>query len=193
MVEPEPAGVLVTRMLDAAARQALRRGARVLWLAHDLKSPLAARTDFASVYWSAGWWGNTFSGLGINCDPAHPALREFPNEGWSDWQWHDLCAGATTFNLTGVPRRFRPVVQLVPDFHFNTLLAQVFETKFGPGSLLVCGYDLDSDLDHRLAARQFRRSLFHYVASPEFHPSQELPEQWLEEFAGQDRPDGKSR
>ncbi len=185
--EPQPAGVLMTRMLDARARATLRQGGKVLWLAHGLHSPLTARTGFESVYWSAGWWGSPFSSLGILCDPAHPALREFPNEGWSDWQWHDLCSGATTFHLAGVPRRFRPVIQLVPDFHFNTLLAQVFEAKVSAGSLLVCGYDLTSDLDHRLAARQFRRSIFHYMAGPAFHPLQELPEKWLEKLAGQDQ------
>ena len=114
------------------------------------------------------------------CDPRHPAFKEFPNDGWSDWQWHDLCAGATTFNLTGAPPGFRPIVQLVPDFHFNTLLGQVFEARVGGGSLLVCGYDLTRHLDARPAARQFRRSLFRYLGSPSFRPSTELPPTWIE-------------
>ena len=188
-VEPEPAGVVVTKALDRAALDTLRKGGKVLWLAHGVKGARTARTGFESVYWSAGWWGNKFSSLGILCDPKHPALREFPNDGRSDWQWHDLCAGATTFLLDGAPSGFRPVVQPVPDFHFNTLLAQVFEAKVSTGSLLVCGYDLSSDLDHRPAARQFRRSLFRYAGSPAFHPSQPLPDDWLaREFSGDTPP-----
>jgi hypothetical protein len=171
---------LVTRSLDDAALKALRNGGKVLLLAHGLKSKFAARTGFESVYWSAGWWGNKFSSLGILCDPRHAALKEFPNDGCSDWQWRDLCAEATTFDLTGAPTGFEPIVQPVPDFHFATLLGQVFEVKVGRGSLLVCGYDLTNNLDQRPAARQFRRSLFRYAASEAFHPTIELPLAWVE-------------
>ena len=83
------------------------------------------------------------------------------------------------------PAGLRPIVQPVPDFHYNTRLAHVFECKVGAGSLLVCGYDLSSDLARRPAARQLRRSLFHYVAGPEFRPSLSLQAEWLaHEFAG---------
>lgn len=179
-VAPEPAGVLVTRTLDDAALAALAAGGKVVLLAHGLKNAYAARTGFESVYWSAGWWGNRFSSLGLRCDSRHPALRDFPNDGVSDWQWRDLCAGATTFDLTGAPRGLRPLVQPVPDFHYNALLGQVFEARVGRGALLVCGFDLISNLDKRPAARQFRQSLFRYVGSEAFRPRVELPPAWLE-------------
>jgi hypothetical protein len=65
-------------------------------------------------------------------------------------------------------------VQLVPDFHFNQLLGQIFEARVGAGRLLVCGYDLSTDLDKRLSARQMRRSLTRYLQSEEFHPKHQL-------------------
>ena len=182
--EPEPAGVHVARALDDAALAGLRRGGKVLLLAHSVKNPHAARTGFESAYWSAGWWGNAFSSLGVLCDPAHPALAAFPNDGWSDWQWRDLCAGATTFEVRDAPAGFRAIVQPVPDFHFNTPLAHVFEAKVGDGSLLVCGYDLDGDLEHRPAARQFRRSLFRYAGSVAFRPTVAVPLSWVESRCG---------
>ena len=180
--EPEPGGVLVTRTLDDAAIKRLRDGGKVLLLAHGVKNAHTATTGFESVYWSAGWWGNKFSSLGVLCDPKHPLLAAFPNEGVSDWQWRDLCAGATTFDLEGAPIGFRPIVQPVPDFHYNTLLAHVFEARVGNGSLLICGYGLTNDLARRPAARQFRRSLFRYVGSPEFQPKTELPLAWIEKL-----------
>ncbi|MCY2953656.1 MAG: discoidin domain-containing protein [Planctomycetota bacterium] len=182
--EPEPAGVMVTAKLDGGVCQALADGRKVMLLAHGLRNPHAARTGFESVYWSAGWWGNKFSSLGVLCDPKHPALAGFPNDGWSDWQWQDLCAGATTFGLQGAPAKLRPIIQPVPDFHYNTLLAHVFEVKVGNGSLLVCGYDLTSNLDRRPAARQFRRSLFRYVGSDAFRPAMELTWPWIESRCG---------
>jgi hypothetical protein len=173
-VEPEPAGVLMTRILDDSAMRRLGEGGKVLLLAHGLKNSRTSPGRFESVYWSAGWWGNRFSSLGILCDPAHPALAEFPTEKWSDWQWRDLCQGATTFDLKDFPRGFRPIVQPVPDFHYNALLGQVLEARVGNGSLVVCGYDLSGNLDQRPAARQFRRSLFRYVGSGAFRPTREV-------------------
>lgn len=178
-VEKAPEGVLVARSLGAEVADHLGRGGRVLCFIHGLTNEFAATTGFSSVYWSAGWWGNRFSTLGIVCDPKHPAFRAFPNEGWSDWQWRDLCAGATTVDLTGAPGGFVPVVQAVPDFHFNRLLGQVFEVRVGGGRLLICGYDLERDLEHRPAARQFRRSLLHYLGSDSFQPRTEVPLSWL--------------
>lgn len=182
-VAPEPpleAGTRVAKRLDDAARDELAKGGSVLLLPHPLAGPSAARTRFESVYWSAGWWGNAFSMLGILCDPRHPALAEFPTEGHGDWQWHALTAGATTFRLEHVPTGFRPIVQAVPDFHYPAWLAQVFEVRVGPGRVLVCGYDLETGLEHRPAARQFRRSLLRYMASPAFRPRAEVEMGWLE-------------
>jgi hypothetical protein len=107
-------------------------------------------------------------------------LATFPNKGVSDWQWRELCAGATTFNLTGAPSGFLPIVQPVPDFHYNALLGHVFEAKVGNGYLLVCGYDLTTNLAARPAARQFRRSLLRYIGSSAFRPTVELPWSWIE-------------
>lgn len=181
--------VLVCGTFDATARQALQDGRRVLLLAHGLKNSHAQTTGFLSVYWSAGWWGDRFSSLGILCDPTHPALAEFPNEGHSDWQWQDLSEGATTFDLENAPVGFRPIVQLVPDFHYNRLLAQVFEARVGKGRLLVVGYDLEHKLDQRPAASQFRKSLLQYLRSAQFNPGGELDpalvEEWLRPSSAQ--------
>ena len=40
--------------------------------------------------------------------------------------------------------------------------------------VLVCGYDLASNLERRHAARQFRHSLLRYANSATFAPTQEL-------------------
>lgn len=180
--DPGSGDLLVVRSLDREALAALKNGERVLLLAHGLQNAHTARTGYLSVYWSAGWWGNEFSSLGIVCDPAHGALRSFPTDAHSDWQWQPLCEGATTFLLEGAPRGFRPIVQLVTDFHHNRLLAQLFEARVGEGRLLVCGYDLETDLETRHSARQFRQGLIHYARSDEFRPAQSLSFDRVEEL-----------
>ena len=181
---PVPEGLLVAHSLDDAAVKTLEDGGKVLLLAHGVKNRYTARGGFESVYWSAGWWGNKYSQLGLLCDPKHPALARFPNEGASDWQWRELCSGGTVFDLEGMPEGYRPIVQLVPDFHYNTRLGQVFEARVGKGSLLVCGYDLEGNLKGRPAARQFRKSLFKYIASDAFRPVAEVPFSWVQSRCG---------
>jgi hypothetical protein len=176
---PAPEGVLVRRSFDHEALKTLGDGGRVLLLAHGLQNAHTATTGYESVYWSAGWWGNRFSSLGIRCDPSHPALAQFPTACWCDWQWRDLREGATTFHLDGAPRRFQPIIQPVPDFHYNALLGQLFEARVGVGSLLVCGFDLENNLGIRPAASQFRRSLFEYAASAAFRPRKQVSVVWL--------------
>lgn len=180
--QTNPDDIVISRELDADTMKKLHAGAKVLLLTHGLKNPLTKQTNFAAVYWSAGWWGDAFSHLGILCDPQHAAFALFPNDGHSDWQWYDLTQNATTFLLDQAADGFRPLVQLVPDFHHPHLLGQVFETKVGAGRLLVCGYDLDHDLANRPAALQFRLSLLSYMRSNAFAPSHELNPTLLQEL-----------
>ncbi len=180
---PEEGGFIAEKF-DEETRRALTRGERVLLLGHGLKNGTVQTTGYQSSYWTAAWWGNEFSSLGVLCDPAHPALAGFPNDGHSDWQWYELTRSATTFLLDEVPSGFRPIVQLVPDFHFNRLLGQVFEARVGVGRILICGYDLSSDLDQRLSARQMLRSLTEYIQSEQFQPEHELSAEYLARLLG---------
>ena len=174
--------VLLATSFDETVQEAVTRGGRVLLTPRVLKRPFVKRTGFLSVYWSAGWWGDAFSSLGIVCDPDHPALAGFPSEGHSDWQWHTLVQDALTFDLTGRMKGIEPIVQPVSDFHHNRLLAHLFEVRVGEGSLLVCGYDLQTELTKRHAARQMRRSLLQYMNSPAFDPGYTISMSAVEEM-----------
>jgi beta-galactosidase len=189
-----PGNVHIRHQFDTETQQLLADGGKVLLLPTGLKNPLVKQTGFASVYWSAGWWGDNFSHLGMICQQNHPALSNFPSEGFADWQWHELMSNATTFHLQdppanssapqppAMPDDFRPILQPVPDFHFNQRLAQLFQTKFGQGKLMVCGYDLSTRLQSRPAARQLRSSLLQYMQSNAFQPAHELDAEFLQKL-----------
>ena len=55
----------------------------------------------------------------------------------------------------------------------------LFEGKVGKGNLMVCSIDLDTDLDIRLSAAQFKQSILEYMASDKFKPQQEIDLQVL--------------
>jgi hypothetical protein len=60
------------------------------------------------------------------------------------------------------------------NFARNNKLGNLFEARVGGGSLLVCTIDLPRLADNLPAAKQLLRSLYAYVGSDSFRPSEEL-------------------
>jgi hypothetical protein len=165
--------------------------------------------SFMPTFWNLQLF-NQIGTLGILCDPQHPALAKFPTESHSDWQWADLLgnfSAANSFPTAGAPESygqqlrhaagdvtnrskamildetpadFRPIIQIIDNQERNVKLGSVFETRVGPGKLLVCALDLNTDLDRRPAAQQLRTSLLEYAASDKFAPIHELQVEFLE-------------
>ena len=167
-----PANVKVVRSLDAATVRELRDGASVVLLPSGFNS--AYPTAMTPPFWSPIMFNNQRQILGFLCDPQHPAFRAFPTDSHSNWQWFDLLAQGAAIRLEGTPAGYRPLVQGIDRPDRNHKLALLYETKAGKGSLLVCTLDLNRDLDKRPVARQLRRSLLDYAASPDFHPVTEI-------------------
>lgn len=179
---------LVTTTLDARAKAELERGGKVLLLPYG-KVPADRGGDipvgFSSIFWNTAWSRKQAPHtLGIYCDPQHPALASFPNEGYSDWQWWDVVSRCNAMVLDSLPKDFTPVVYLIDDWFTNRKLGLVYEAQVGKGRLLVCSSDLTSDLDQRPAAAQLRQSLLEYMASDRFQPSQPLTLKQLDDALG---------
>jgi hypothetical protein len=131
-------------------------------------------THFLPVFWSLSWFKQQPGTFGILCNPKHPALASFPTEEHSDYQWFDVTQNSRAFILDDTPTDFRPIVQVIDDFHRNHKLGAIFETRLGESKLVVCGLDLETDLDHRPAARQLRASLLAYMHGRDFAPTTAL-------------------
>ena len=166
--------ILIARELDDDAAAHLAKGGKVLLLPaagtikNDEKHQI--QMGFSSIFWNTVWtnWQAPHT-LGILCDPEHPALRQFPTECHTNWQWWELIHKAAPFILTEY-RDLKPVVQVIDDWVTARKLALVFEARVGEGRLLACSCDLTTDLDKRFVARQMRRSLLSYMAGEQFAP-----------------------
>jgi hypothetical protein len=170
-----PAGeLLVTQRLDSAAEAWLNKGGRVL-LSASTGSVRPERggniaIGFSSIFWNTAWTsGQAPHTLGILCDPAHPALAEFPTESHSNYQWWDAVTHAKPMIIDSLPG-VTPIVRVIDDWTRNRPLALAFEVRAGRGSLLVSSIDLFTDATHRPGARQLLRSLAAYASGPRFHP-----------------------
>lgn len=175
--EASPEGVFVTDSLNEASK-ALQEKKKVLLLAHKLGEQ---NNTYYAQWLPAFWVGNATATNGTLVQNTHPALKEFPTEDFANFQWYELCQNSRGYEMEGLPLDFRPIVQPINDFHFNKKLASVFELKSPEGaSLLVCGYDIDSDLENRPVASAFRKSLLTYMNSPQFDPKTAFEKGWLE-------------
>jgi len=172
---PIPAGVLVKTTLDAEAHAALDQGGKVVLLAPpQQKGESLLPIRFLPVFWSNGYFNNQPGTMGILCDPHHPALAEFPTFPHQSWQYWEITEGSHAFILDKAPPGFRPIIQVIDDFHRNHRLGAVIEATVGKGKLLAVSFDLTTALDRRPVARQLLHSLLDYAASDRFAPQQTL-------------------
>ncbi|MDR2496383.1 MAG: beta-galactosidase [Tannerellaceae bacterium] len=130
---------------------------------------------FSTIFWNTAWTRNQAPHtLGLLCEPSHPALAGFPNDGHSDYQWWEITTGCAPVLLDSFPATLRPIVWIIDDWFTNRRLGMLVEGKFGKGRMIISGADLLHDLHKRHAARQLRHSLESYMASDSFNPSEEL-------------------
>ena len=224
-------GVRIAYKYDDETRKALQRGESVLLFSNPTTGlfPLkpaffgdddvrlfdvtrevhALEGSFMPAFWNMRLFNQTGT-LGILCQPDHPALKGFPTEEHSNWQWADLLgrfSAAQSFRtagapseycdemeqkwgdvrnrskaivLNGAPEGYRPIVQAIDNFERNYRLGIIFETRVGKGRLLVCAIDLDTDIDSRPAARCLRKSLIEYASGNDFNPEYELDPKMLD-------------
>jgi beta-galactosidase len=175
---PYDGNIIISDELNAGILEKLMNGASALLMAHELG---ATETSVTAHYYPLYWSLTFFPGQGKTCiglllQEGHPAFDHFPTSWHSDWQWETISADAKGFVLNDLPADYRPIAQPVDDFHRNNKVGSVFELKVGQGKLLVCGYNLKSELP---VAVQLKESLLQYMGTPDFNPRQEVSRGWL--------------
>jgi hypothetical protein len=173
--EVKTSNVIVAHDFNNDVEKALAQGKSVLLLPDTNRINSTVPPGFSTIFWNTAWTSQQPPHtLGILCDPRHPALRYFPTEYHSDWQWWDLVTKSRAMILDSLPPSLRPIVRVVDDWFTNRRLGLVFEAKVGKGKLLICSIDLKSDLEKRPVARQFLYGLERYVSSKEFAPKRSV-------------------
>lgn len=182
---PPPGDVMIARSYDASVRAALAAGRRVLLLSDPTRRHAdAIASQWLPVFWSLSWFAAQPGTSSVLCDPKHPALASFPTDFHSDYQWRELLETSKAFVLNDAPKAYRPVIQVIDDYHRNHKLAVLFETRVGPGRLLACGMNLTDTGASRPVARQMLHSLVEYARSDRFAPSTELEVGLVERMLG---------
>ncbi|MGB0413582.1 MAG: sugar-binding domain-containing protein [Coraliomargarita sp.] len=172
--------VHITASLDPKTVQVLESGGTVLWLPRPGRVEGYLPQCFTSTYWCTVYASKAGQTMGQICDPKHPLFAHFPTDKTTNWNWYELLVSARPMILDQWqmedpwPKSYRPLIQPVNDWNTNYKLALLAEAKVGKGRLIVCSMDLDSDLDMRPVARQFRYSLLEYMNSAAFAPDTDI-------------------
>ncbi len=171
--------VLISEDLNPDILNKLENGAKVLLLAHHLgDDSTSVSVDFYPLYWSLTFFpGQGKTSIGTLFKKDHPAFNYFPTSYHSDWQWESLRQNTKGFILNELPKSYKPIAQVVDDFHRNNKEGTIFEFSVGKGKLLVCGYDLNKDT--LPAARQLKYSLLRYIKSKDFNPKFSVKKDFL--------------
>jgi hypothetical protein len=176
---PRGTSVLIVEELDPVALEKLAAGGKVLLIipANRVKGDRHGRValGFSSIFWNTAWTGRQPPHtLGILCDPKDPALKEFPTDYHSNWQWWYLVHDAGAMILDDLPRQLQPTIRVIDDWVTNRRLGLLFEARVNRGKLMVCSMNLNGNLAQNPVARQLRESLLDYMERPKFRPSVQL-------------------
>jgi hypothetical protein len=154
--------------------KALANGRSVLLLPPRaaLQAPIDAR--FIPVFWSPLHFPNQPGTLGASIDDRHPVFRNFPTDTFTNWQWWELFSTSHAMDLNDLKPKPSMPLTFVDKFDRNALPAAIWESRCGPGKLLVCTLDITTDLNQRIVARQLRQSILSYMNSDQFSPRSEL-------------------
>lgn len=170
VVSAPPSGVSVATTLDADALAHLEAGGDLLLAVPGRAVAGGVQLGFSTVFWNTAWTnGQAPHTLGVLCDPKHPALRDFPTEGYSNWQWWYPLHRGGAFVLDGLPEGLTPLVRVIDDWFTARRLGLIVEARVGRGRLLLCGVDLQAADDP--VNRQLLASLLRYMTDTVFAPS----------------------
>jgi len=181
--DPKNNDVYISDNLDDKLFQVLNNGGKVLlsMKKESLNNTYGGeiKLGFSSIFWNTAWTrGQAPHTLGILCDPNHEALKEFPTEYHSNWQWWDAMSNGQAIMLKMFKSNINPIVRVIDDWFENRSLGLVFEARIGNGKIIVSGIDLLTDLDNRLEAQQLLYSLKKYMDTDSFNPTSNiLPEE----------------
>ncbi len=180
--------LVLTSEINEKVVNHLKKGGKVLYsLPKGALSPERGGNialGFSSIFWNTSWTTKQPPHtLGILCDPAHPALAEFPTEYHSNWQWWEPIFNGKAMLLDSLPAAIDPLVRVIDDWFTNRRLALVFEANVLNGKMIVCSVDLSANMENRPVSRQLLYSLKKYMSSAAFNPGTALTIDDLKAFS----------
>ncbi|MBQ0073326.1 MAG: beta-glucuronidase [Prevotella sp.] len=157
--------IFITDSLDAQAQKVLKKGGKVLILAHGKTTyGKEVKQQFLPVFWNTSWFKmRPPHTTGLFIEQEHPVFSTFPTDSHSDLQWWELVNNAPVMQFTDFPKDFQPIVQSIDTWFVSRKIGMLFEARVGKGRLMMTTMDLSKDLEHRLVASNLRSCILGYM------------------------------
>ena len=177
--------IVVSDSLDEKCLKALRKGGTVLltaagkvMLGNDVVQ------HYLPVFWNTSWFKmRPPHTTGAYIDSKHPLFKyDFPTDDWSNLNWWELLNKAQVMNLMELPKDYQSPIQPIDTWHVSRKLGMLIEARVLKGKLLMTTMDINSNLEHRIVARQMRKAILDYMKSGDFNPSLVLDVQTIRDF-----------
>ncbi len=166
---PSDTGLLVSTRLDDDITRYLEGGGRVFLLDPE-PSFAVERTNFRLSSWDGGGPSGTI------VDLKHPAMSDFPSDGWCDLQFYPLIQKSKTILLNPLQTKFEPLIRCIDRPTRLADRAYLFEASAGRGKLLVSGLNFGEALKAGDPAATFLFDrLVRYALGSDFKPKASLP------------------
>ena len=139
---------------------------------------------YLPVFWNTSWFKmRPPHTTGAYIEKSHPLFRHgFPTDSWSNLNWWELLNRAQVMNLRELPADYQPPIQPIDTWHVSRKLGMLIEARVLKGRLLMTTMDLQTDLDHRVVARQMRHAILDYMQSTDFQPQLTLQPEVVTHF-----------
>ena len=173
--------VWITDQFDEQTQSILKKGGKVLLTAAGkISYGKEVVQQFTPVFWNTSWFKmRPPHTTGILVENTHSIFDLFPTDYHSDLQWWELVNKAQVMQFSDFPHDFQPLVQSIDTWFLSRKIGMLFEANVLGGKLVMTTMDITNNLDQRLAARQMRTSILHYMNSNRFQPVYTLEPQLI--------------
>ena len=166
------------------AQKLLKNGWRVLLLPGKLEEDKSVKGFYCTDFWNYHMFNSIsvamgrqvpVGTMGLCMDKEHPVAKAMFSDGYSTPQWYTPVTHCDLAILDGMPRGYRPIIQMIDNVDRNHRLGLLYEAKVDGGSLLICTVRFDEKADDPVMNRLFK-AIVDYGNSTEFAPK--VPATW---------------
>lgn len=100
--------------------------------------------------------------MGLLINSSHPALKEFPTDTYTNWQWWNLVINSRPIVLDGLASNISPIVQTIDNWERNHKLGIIYTIPESDNRAIVCSIDLFS-CKNEIEAKALFNSLLDYL------------------------------
>ena len=100
----------------------------------------------------------------------HPALKNFPHDGYCDMQFWPMIYRAKSLRLKDFPKGTQPMIQAIDNFYRGEHKGYLVELKVGKGKLLISTLNLIQHLERSASTQFMVQELYTYMQDSDHIP-----------------------